>query len=110
MERNIIKIFGKNIKRLRNILGLTQAQVAEKLGIEEMSVSRIETGARFTRIENIEKLVDILQCQPSDLFAYEQEKTEAELKKEIRSKIAKAKLKDLKYYNKMIDAYLEAKN
>lgn len=90
--------------------GFTQAQLSEMLGIEEMSVSRIETGTRFTRVENIDKIVEILQCDLQELFRPEQEKTEAELKKEIRAKLAKAKLKDLKYFNKMIDAYLEAKN
>ncbi len=110
MKFDIAKILGHRIKTLRKQSGLTQAQLSEMIDVEEMSLSRMETGSRFPRQENINKLIEALKCEAWQLFDFRYEKTEAELKKEIRAKLAKAKLKDLKYFNKMIDAYMEAKN
>ncbi len=105
------KEFGKNVKKYRKMRGLTQAQLSEMIDIEEMSLSRIECGSRFPRKENIDKLVQALDCSVSDLFNFEDEKsfTEAELRKEITKKLKHAKLNDLKYFNKIISAYWETK-
>lgn len=35
-----------NIKQIRKELGLTQKQLAEKLGCSRVHISRVETGAR----------------------------------------------------------------
>lgn len=104
------KKFGERVKELRKARGWTQAELAEMLDIEEMSVSRVETGSRFMRKDNIEKLAELFECEIKDLFDFGYIKTEKELRAEIQKKLKKADLKDLKYYNKMIDAYLEAEN
>ena len=57
-------IFGNNIHRKRKQLGLTQDELAEKLGIGQQSLSRMERGTmapKFERLQDIEMIItDIL--------------------------------------------------
>lgn len=48
-----------NLKKARQDAGLTQKQVAEKLGISETAYQRIEYGERIGRIDNWDKLEDL---------------------------------------------------
>jgi putative transcriptional regulator len=48
--------------------------VAEKVGITPQNLSVLKTGrARAIRFGTLEKLCEILDCQPGDLLAYEAE-------------------------------------
>lgn len=60
--------YGETIATIRRRLGLTQADLAEKLNVEQPTVQRWESGAREP---NMTKLVDIasaLGVEPGDLF------------------------------------------
>lgn len=63
--RNII---GKNIKKIRKAKKWTQAQLAEKVGIEPVSIARIEIGLNFPKEENISAIAKALNVEISDLF------------------------------------------
>ena len=52
------KVFGKRIKELRERKKLTQEKLAEKVGLDLQTISRIETGYYFTSFENLEKLAN----------------------------------------------------
>ena len=46
--------------------------VAEQIGITQQNLSILKTGkARAIRFSTLEKLCEILDCQPGDLLAYE---------------------------------------
>ncbi len=46
--------------------------VAERVGITAQNLSILKTGkARAVRFSTLEKLCEILDCQPGDLLAYE---------------------------------------
>ena len=47
--------FQNIFKRLRNSCGLTQAEMAEKLGISRSTIGMYETGAREPDFETLEK-------------------------------------------------------
>jgi len=48
--------------------------VAEQVGITAQNLSILKTGkARAIRFSTLEKLCEILDCQPGDLLAYEQD-------------------------------------
>jgi len=48
--------------------------VAEKVGITAQNLSILKTGkARAIRFSTLEKLCEILDCQPGDLLAFEQD-------------------------------------
>jgi len=59
------------IAYLRTAAGLTQAQLAEKAGINIMMVSRLERGERLmknTTLETALKLAEALGVEPKDLI------------------------------------------
>ncbi len=62
------KTVGKNIKRIRKLKKWTQADLAEKIGIEPVSVARIETGLNFPKEENLTAIARHLNVEVSDLF------------------------------------------
>lgn len=48
--------------------------VAEAVGITAQNLSILKTGrARAIRFSTLEKLCEVLDCQPGDLLAYEQD-------------------------------------
>lgn len=61
-------IIGKNIKKIRKARKWTQAQLAEKVGIEPVSIARIETGLNFPKEENLIAIAKTLDVDVSDLF------------------------------------------
>jgi transcriptional regulator with XRE-family HTH domain len=75
-----VDAIGKNISKKRKQLGLTQAQLAEKLGVETETLSRIERGKNIPSLSTLEKisthlsisvaemLVDPLKNNENDIF------------------------------------------
>lgn len=50
------KVIKNNIKELRKKRGLTQQQLAEKIGISQVHLGRLESNARSMDLEQVEKL------------------------------------------------------
>lgn len=47
-------------------------ELAERVGITAQNLSVLKTGrARAIRFSTLERLCDVLDCQPGDLFAFE---------------------------------------
>lgn len=47
-------------------------ELAERIGITPQNLSVLKTGrARAIRFSTLEKLCEVLECQPGDLFAFE---------------------------------------
>lgn len=65
---NIRKIFGDNVKYYRKKKGLSQEQLAEKLGISPNHLSVIETGGKFVTYKLLEKLIALFDIMPAALF------------------------------------------
>src|ERR1700689_2353500 len=59
---------GKKIARHRKALGLTQAQLAEKVEVQPETISRIETGSRSASLNLIGKVSEALKLELHDLF------------------------------------------
>ena len=89
------KVFGKRIKELRERKKLTQEKLAEKVGLDLQTISRIETGYYFTSFENLEKLADALDVTIADLFNFGHVKPKEELIKEINTELANSSEKDV---------------
>ncbi|MBP3925065.1 helix-turn-helix transcriptional regulator [bacterium] len=101
--------FGKRLQKLRKARHLTQAQLSELVDIDVTSISKIENGTTFPKKENIEKFANILGCEIKDLFDFSKDDitTKQQILKNIEKKLLNAKIKDLKFFNKVIDAYIE---
>ncbi len=64
MNRKIIK----NIKKIRTAKGLTQDFVADRLNITRSAYQKIEAGDSYAWAKYLDRLVDILDITPKDLF------------------------------------------
>ena len=65
---NIRKIFGENLKYYRKKAGLSQEQLAEKLGVSPNHLSVIETGGKFVTYKLLERIISLFDIMPSALF------------------------------------------
>ena len=61
------KIFGKRLKRLREVAKLTQEQLAVAAGIARVTLIRLENGEQSPRYETLEALARALRRPFSDL-------------------------------------------
>jgi transcriptional regulator with XRE-family HTH domain len=61
---------GKNIKKARIKLGLTQAQVAKKADIHVNFYARIERGEENPSYETLEKIAKALKAKSSEMFPF----------------------------------------
>lgn len=59
--------FSDNLKQARNRVGLTQAQVADRLGVSVSTYACYETGRRQPTPQKVKKLADILNT-PADVM------------------------------------------
>ncbi len=64
----VMKLFGSNLKRIREARGLTQEYLAEEAGISQTQITRIESGTLNTSISTLHSLVQALDCGYNDLF------------------------------------------
>lgn len=55
---------GENIKKAREAAGLTQKELAEKLGISVAMISRWEKGTRNPKMSTLTKIADAIGCDP----------------------------------------------
>ncbi len=67
-DRGLAYEVGIVIAVRRKAKGLTQAQVAEIMGVEKETISRMENGVISPTLPRLQQIADILECSPSDLF------------------------------------------
>lgn len=60
--------FCDNVRSRREALGLTQAQVAKRLGLTQSYYSAIEHGYRTPGLDVIERVSAALNCEPFELL------------------------------------------
>ena len=83
---------GKRFKQRREELGLTQEQLAEKLGLTVNYISTIERGTSFPRCEKLILLLNGLETTADAIFCDVVEKST-----ECESSLLSQKLKGLPY-------------
>lgn len=86
---DIKKLLGKRIQNIRKSKKLTQEQIAEIIGIETASLSNIENGKYYPTAENLEKIINVLEVQPSELFMFEYLAPVKEILSEMNSHMEK---------------------
>ncbi len=65
---NILKILGGNVRKIRNERGLSQEQLAYKIGLHRTYIGMIERAEKNITLINIEKLANGLNVSISDLL------------------------------------------
>jgi len=66
--KSITRIVGHNIQLRRKKCKLTQEVLAEIVGIEQQSLSRMEKGKIAPRLERLQDFAEALGCTVADLF------------------------------------------
>ena len=62
--------FGEKIKEIRVEKGLSQEELASLCRLHRTYISDIERGGRNVSIENIEKIANALEINPSELLKF----------------------------------------
>ena len=65
---DIIKVFGSNVKRYRQMLGISQEVFAEMCGMHRTYISAIECYKRSISLENIQRIANALNIDTYKLF------------------------------------------
>ena len=61
-----------NLARLRKVRGLTQTQLADAIGANQATISKIESGGGNPTLDMIQRIADALHVHPSQLFTRDQ--------------------------------------
>ena len=70
---DIVKVFGKNLKKYRLALGLSQEKFAENCGFHRTYISTVERFQRNISIENVQRIADALGIEAYQLFIDDQQ-------------------------------------
>ena len=62
-------LLARNMKRFREILGISQMNLAEKIGCSPTLIGKIETMKRFPSADSLNRITEALKITPADLFA-----------------------------------------
>lgn len=79
---------GARIQRQRKILDLTQAQAAERAGLDTTYLSQVERGVRITSVESLFKIAEALKVSPGLLLDGEGPAEDDPLLREVRDVLA----------------------
>ena len=63
-------MFMSHIKELRISKGLSQSELAEKIGLKQSQVSKLESDSRYTSFTNLDAIAKNLGCCIYDLYSY----------------------------------------
>ncbi len=96
------KYIAQIIQNARKKQGLKQSQLAEKIGISEKHLSKIETGKNYPALDNFLKIIKILNISIKDLGLNDTDEV-SEQKIYLRKIINTSSEKQLKIYIDMIN-------
>ena len=67
-EKEILIKFGNKIRKLRNSLGISQEELADKAGLHRTYIGMIERAEKNITLINIEKIANALEVNIKELF------------------------------------------
>jgi transcriptional regulator with XRE-family HTH domain len=67
-DKELQKLFGRNVRQLREARGLTQEEFSQKAGINRPYLGGVERGQRTICMDNIAKIAQALAVNPDVLF------------------------------------------
>lgn len=70
MESVLVHV-GKMVRETRKSLGLSQEQLAEKVGTKHTDIGKLERGERNVTLKTLEKVANTLGIEVYQLFEYE---------------------------------------
>lgn len=67
-KMDIVKVFGTNLRKYRNQLGVSQEKFAEMCGLHRTYISDVERFQRSIALDNVQKIADALGVDTYKLF------------------------------------------
>ena len=101
---DIKKNVGKRIREYRKSKSYTQDELAEIVGIDTVSLSKIETGRNYPSSENLMKLAEAIDVEVYEFFIQDMVKTNDELLDDIYKEINKMKTDSKKLHTLLVSA------
>ena len=68
-DTKVLKKFGAVIKAKRDVLGISQEELADRAGLHRTYLGGVEQGRRNLSLLNILKVAKALEVKPKELFA-----------------------------------------
>ena len=62
-------LLATNMKRYREAFGLSQMELAEKIGCSPTLIGKIEIMKRFPSADNLNRIADAFKVEPANLFS-----------------------------------------
>ena len=94
---NVRMLLARNMKHIREVEGLSQMHLAEKIGCSPTLIGKIETMKRFPSANTIDRITEVLKIPPEALFtdadrseALKSIKAQQKRKSQLKMKILKA--------------------
>lgn len=91
-KASLMQIVQRNIKSMRTKRGMTQQQLADAVGNNVQSVSRIENSPQNLCLESIEKIAAALECEFAELVTLDD---------------SQSKISEFKFVKKRISTFLD---
>ena len=104
-----LKKIGQNIRRARNDMRITQAELAEKAGFSDNHVSRIETGVGTMSLDSLIAISNALNTTPDYLLLGEYTITPNRAALVISEKFKDLTQDEIAYILKSADLFRELK-
>lgn len=90
------------IKMTRKTRGMKQSELAERVGITEKHLSKIETGKNYPALDNFLKIIEVLNLSLKD-FGLKEESSISETKIRLQKIINTSSEQELKIYLTLIE-------
>lgn len=102
------KLFGERVRAVRTSLGLKQRTVANRIGIEDKHLGRVERGERRPSFELIFDLAEAMDVAPRVFFEFERDESNpAVLRKRIDALLGKYSAHQLQQAYRLLKSLLE---
>ena len=106
--KTINQTVGNNLKKLRDLSGFTQSEVAKAVGIERSAFSNYEEGTREVPYNILEKLSNLFGCEASLLFENDEESKNELFATSFRlSSLNEIDLNEIANFKDIVKSYLK---
>jgi Predicted transcriptional regulators len=102
------KFLGENIQTIRKLHGIKQQELADKIGINLQSLSKIERGVNYPSYETLDRIINILGVTPNELLNGKWENT-SHMEKEIMQFLKNEELLNTELAHGHYDNYFDSR-
>lgn len=105
---DVQKKLGRRIAAERELLGLSQADLAERVGVATETISRLERGVFDPSIARVESIANALDIALHDLFRFGASSSEERLMNRFLSVVARRSVREVDLALRVVEAVLES--